>query len=578
MTHTDVAPSEKMSFLPESLCLNTWEDVLPYFKNLENRTISSVADLQQWLFDKSELDAFLSESFSWYYIRLSQDSSDTVATERYHFVVEHIFPYLASYDQKLNQKLVQCPFAEKIEDNRYEVHFRLAKNSVEMFRDANVPVTTEIQLQTKEYGRIFSQMTIGVDGKQMTLQKASTLLEEGDRTKRQQVYQKINERILQDSQALENLFDELLMRRNKIARNADFTNYRDYAFQQLNRFDYTPTDCEALHDSIAREIIPILDELNLMRKQRLHIDHLRPWDLQVEVCGGEALQPFSDAGELLDKGIQCLSRVHPDFGMVISLMRENDLLDLESRPGKKPGGYNMPLQKTRLSFIFMNATRSLSDLRTLMHECGHAIHFYSTRDQKLVSARRFPSEISELASMTMELLSMDYWDIFFPNPQELLRARINQLENVLKVLPWIATIDQFQHWVYTHPDHSQEERRIEWLRILRRFSSSIVDYTGMERYSEYLWHKQLHIFEMPFYYIEYGIAQLGAIAIWKRYRTNPELAIADYTRALRMGNTRPIGEVYAAAGIEFRFDRAYISELAGFIREEIRELLRQVQA
>ncbi|MFM8449579.1 MAG: M3 family oligoendopeptidase [Haliscomenobacter sp.] len=577
MTHTDVAPSEKKSFIPENLCLNTWEDVLPYFNNLENRNLSSVADLRQWLFDKSELDSFLSESFSWHYIRLSQDSSDTVATARYHFVVEHIFPHLAAYEQKLNQKLVQCPFIEGMDDNKYEVHFRLAKNAVRMFRDSNVPVTTEIQLQTKEYGRIFSQMTIGVDGKQMTLQKASALLEEGDRTRRQQVYQKINERILQDSQALENLFDELLLRRNKIARNADFSNYRDYAFQQLNRFDYTPTDCEALHDSIAQEIIPILDELNAMRKQQLHVDYLRPWDLQVEVCGGEALQPFQNADDLLGKGIRCLSKIHPDFGMVIQRMREKNLLDLESRPGKKPGGYNMPLQKTRLSFIFMNATRSLSDLRTLMHECGHAIHFYFTKEQPLVSARRFPSEISELASMTMELLSMDYWDIFFPDHQELLRARINQLENVLKVLPWIATIDQFQHWVYTHPSHSQEERRVEWLRILRRFSSSVVDYTGMERYSEYLWHKQLHIFEMPFYYIEYGIAQLGAIAIWKRYRTNPGQAVSDYMDALRMGNTRPIGEVYAAAGIEFRFDRAYISELAGFVRQEIRELIRQVQ-
>lgn len=577
MTHYDVAPVGENSFLPASLRLDVWEDVLPFFVNLYERTISSPEELEQWMFDKSELDAFLSESFSWRYIRLSQDSSDKNAMERYHYAVEHIFPHLTSFDQKLNQKLVHCPFVNQIDTGKYAVHMRLAQNALDLFRDTNVPVTTEIQLQTKEYGRIFSQMTIGVDGKQMTLQKASTLLEEADRERRRQVYQKINERILQDTQALESLFDELLVRRNKIAQNAGFDNFRDYSFQSLNRFDYKPADCLELHHSIALEILPILDELNLARKKQLQLEQLRPWDLNMEVCGNGTLLPFREGEELVSKGIECLSRVHPEFGSVIQLMQAQQLLDLESRPGKKPGGYNMPLQRTKLPFIFMNATRSLNDLRTFMHECGHAIHFYLTRDLKLVSARRFPSEVSELASMTMELLSMDYWDIFFPNQEELLRAKINQLENVLKVLPWIATIDQFQHWVYTHPSHSRQERKAEWLRILKSFSSTVVDYAGLERYSEYLWHKQLHIFEMPFYYIEYGIAQLGAIAIWKRYRQDPKDAVDAYIRGLKLGNTKPIGEIYKEAGIEFRFDRAYISELAGFVRQEIRDLITQVQ-
>ncbi|MBK8655276.1 MAG: M3 family oligoendopeptidase [Haliscomenobacter sp.] len=578
MTKADVALAGTNGFLPSDLRMEQWEDICPYFQELHEREIADKADLRQWILDKSELDAFLSEAFSWRYILLSLNSGDQQAVENYHYAVQHIFPHMASFEQKLNQRLVHSAFLDHIRSSQYTTYLRLVKNAVQLFCEENVPIQTEIQLQTKEYGRIFSQMTIGVDGKQMTLQKASVLLEEPDRDRRQQVYTKINERILQDTPALESLFDELVRRRNQIARNAGFENFRDYAFRLLNRFDYQPEDCILLHQSIAHEILPILDELNMARKEQLELDQLRPWDLNIDASGDGPLHPFTDAEDLLSKGIECLSKIHPDFGRIISLMRERRMLDLESRPGKKPGGYNMPLQLTKLPFIFMNATQTLYDLRTLMHESGHAIHFYLTRNLELISSRRFPSEVSELAAMTMELLSMDHWHIFFPNEASLIRARINQLENVLKVLPWIATIDQFQHWVYTHPQHTREERKAEWLAILNRFSSNVVDYSGLERYMEFLWHKQLHIFEAPFYYIEYGIAQLGAIAIWKRYRETPAEAVKDYVRALKLGHTCSIGAIYQAAGIEFRFDQEYIAELARFVREEIRSLIDQLNA
>ncbi len=578
MTKADVALAGTNRFLPSHLRLEKWEDICPYFQELHEREIADEEDLRQWILDKSELDAFLSEAFSWRYILLSLNSGDQKAMEGYHNAVQNIFPHMASFEQKLNQRLVHSAFLGSIRSSQYTTYLRLVKNAVQLFCEANVPIQTEIQLQTKEYGRIFSQMTIGVDGKQMTLQKANVLLEEPDRDRRQQVYTKINERILQDTQALEALFDDLIIRRNQIARNAGFENFRDYSFRLLNRFDYQPEDCLQLHESIATEIIPILDELNLARREQLGFEQLRPWDLNIDPSGEGPLQPFTDADDLLSKGIECLSKIHPDFGRIISLMREKRLLDLESRPGKKPGGYNMPLQLTKLPFIFMNATRTLHDLRTLMHESGHAIHFYLTRNLELISSRRFPSEVSELAAMTLELLTMDYWQVFFPDEACLLRARINQLENVLKVLPWIATIDKFQHWVYTHPQHTREERKAEWLSILNAFSSRVVDYSGLERYLEYLWHKQLHIFEVPFYYIEYGIAQLGAIAIWKRYRETPAQAVKDYIRALKLGHTRPIGAIYQAAGIEFRFDQEYISQLAQFVREEIQGLMDQLHA
>lgn len=577
MKLADPIAEERHCFIPEDFSFQTWEDLLPFYQDLLERPVRHVGELERWILDKSALDAFLSEEFSWRYIRLSQNSEDQHAVEKYRFAIQHIYPHITSWEQKLNEKLIESPFAKQLDPGKYDVHLSLVKNHCQIFREDNVPLLTQVQLQTKEYGRIFSQMTIGLDGKQMTLQKASILLEERDRERRQQVYQKINERILEDTEPLEELFDELLARRNQVAVNAGFANYRDFAFRQLNRFDYTPQDCFDLHDSVSREILPILNELNEMRRQRLGLDQLRPWDLNIDVMGEQPLQPFNGGKDLLDKGIRCLQRVHPEFGAIIEGMQAQDLLDVESRPGKSPGGYNIPLQVRRVPFIFMNATSSLNDVRTLMHECGHAIHFYLTRDLKLVSARRFPSEVSELAAMTMELLAMDHWQVFFPDRKELLRARINQLENVLKVLPWIVTIDKFQHWLYTHPQHSREERKAQWLEILHAFSSSVVDYSGLERYLEFLWHKQLHLFEAPFYYIEYGIAQLGAIAIWKQYRQNPGQAIGRFLEAMQLGNTRPIKSIYQAAGIEFRFDQSYISELASFARQEIHLLMEELK-
>jgi oligoendopeptidase F len=293
----------------------------------------------------------------------------------------------------------------------------------------------------------------------------------------------------------------------------------------------------------------------------------------VDPTGDQPLRPFQTIEELVKKSTTCLYKVHPEFGQTLEIMSELGHLDLDSRPGKRPGGYNMPLHLTGIPFIFMNATTSLSDMRTLMHEAGHAVHSRLTNHYKLKTAKRVPSEVAELAAMSMELLTMEHWDVFFEDPEELRRAKINQLEYVLKVLPWIATIDKFQHWVYTHPEHQQEDRQEAWMQIMKSFNSPTIDHSGLEHYLEHLWHKQLHIFEVPFYYIEYGMAQLGAIAIWKRYREDPESAIQDYLNALKLGYTRNVREIYQAAGIEFNFSRSYVSELGAFIKSELKALI-----
>ena len=575
MSTIALSSPRKKEYLPEEFKLTVWSRLKPYFHELLTRELYSVEDLERWILDRNELDAAVGETFAWRYIRITVDSRDEKALELYHYAVQQLSPKIATYVNQLNKKLIESPFLNQLDQDKYFTHIRGIRNAVELFQEKSIPLTTAVQLQSKEYGKIFSEMTIGVNGKQMTLQQAGTLLEEPDRNYRKTIYHKINQRILQDTQFLEDLFDELLKKRHQIALNAGYKNFRDYKFQALGRFDYKVEDCIDFQDSIASEILPIVENLNEYRKKKLGLDKLRPWDLHVDTSGKEPLRPFENTNELVDKAITCLSEVHPYFGEAITIMQKMGHLDLESRAGKAPGGYNMPLNQTGVPFIFMNATHSMNDMRTLMHESGHAVHSLLTRNFRVNSVKRVPSEVAELAAMTMELLSMDYWNVFYPKKEDLRRAKIMQLETVLKVLPWIATIDKFQHWVYTNPDHTREERKQNWMQILKEFSSGIVDHTELEAYSEYLWHKQLHIFEVPFYYIEYGMAQLGAIAIWKNYRKNPELAIDNYIQALKLGYTKPIRDIYRTAGIAFDFSRDYVSELGAFVKAELQKLLRE---
>ncbi len=573
MTAITLPLPRQKEYLPNGFKITVWSKLKPYYEELLKRPLESASDLERWIYDRSELDATVGEAFAWRYIKVTGDNSDTPALELYQYAVQELYPRIAACDNELNQKLVDSPYLEELNPADFSIYIRNIRNAVELFSQENIPLSTEVQLRSREYGKIFSEMTIGMNGRQMTLQKAGTLLEEPDRSCREAIYHKISQRVLQDSGQLEDLFDELMEKRHRIATNTGFENFRDYKFQSLGRFDYTVQDCLNFHDSIASEILPLVDELNQYRQEALHLEALRPWDLNVDVSSRMPLRPYENAEELLEKTVCCLSQVHPLFGEVLSIMQEMGHLDLESRPGKRPGGYNMPLHLSGVPFIFMNAAQLLGDIRTIMHESGHAVHSYLTREQKLAASKRLPSEIAELAAMTMELLTMEHWQVFFEKEEDLRRAKINQLENVLRILPWIATVDKFQHWLYTHPQHTRAERKAEWMNIYLEFNPTNINRNGLEHYSEYLWHKQLHIFEAPFYSIEYGMAQLGAIAIWKQYRENPTEALENYIQCLSLGYSKPINEVYQAAGINFDFSQAYVSELGSFVKEELEKLL-----
>ena len=559
------------TYLPQNFEIK-WETLEPLFKELTERPINSVEELEHWLHDRSELEAALEEDFAWRYIRMTCDTTSEELLQKFQYFATEIEPKIAPYSNELNKKLVNSQWADKLHEEKYFILLRGVKKALELFREENIPLQTEIQVEQQKYQSITGSMSVHIGDKEFTLEQAAVFLKDTDRSKRQEVWEKITIRRLQDKDQLNQLFDKLRALRHKVALNAEFENFRDYMFQALGRFDYTPQDCYAFHEAIEREIVPILHEQAEKRKQALALKSLEPWDLDVDISGKPALKPFKNGSELIEKSIQCFSNISRYLGERLEIMKDNKLFDVESRKGKAPGGYNYPLAETGAPFIFMNSANTFRDLTTMVHEGGHAVHTFLTADLELNDFKHCPSEVAELASMSMELISMDNWDVFFDNEEDLKRAKRDQLFDVLKTLPWVAVVDQYQHWIYTNFDHTDEQRTNAWLQIYERFGAGFADWSRHKEAEANLWQKQLHIFEVPFYYIEYGMAQLGAIAVWKNYKENPEKGLQQYLNALKLGYTKTIKEIYETAGIKFDFSASYVKELAEFVKAEMDKL------
>jgi oligoendopeptidase F len=560
-------------FLPEKFEVTTWGNLKPYFDNLLSREVVAMDDLKKWLLDRSELESVISEDMAWRYIKMTCYTDNESYRNAYQDFIDNIQPQIAPIADQLNKKAAASPSLDALAKMEgYDIMIRSLKKDIEIFREKNVPLYTALNTETQKYAQISGGMTIEWEGKEITLQQASVLLMSTDRALRENVYHKITERRLRDKDALDKLFSELVQIRHQVSLNADFKNFRDYMFRSLGRFDYTPQDCFDFHDAIQQEVVPLLNEFTKERKASLKVSSLRPWDKAVDPDGREALKPFSNGKELTDKTIEVFKRLDPYLGQCLSIMKEMGHLDLESRKGKAPGGYNYPLAEIGVPFIFMNATSTLRDMVTIMHEGGHAIHNFLTRDLELNDFKSTPSEVAELASMSMELISMDHWDVFFSDPAELKRAKREHLEDIIETLPWVATIDKFQHWIYENPNHSTAERKAAWNKIFDIFADNITDWSGLQDAKDYLWEKQLHLYEVPFYYIEYGMAQLGAIAVWRNFRKDPKRGLQGYQNALKLGYLRGIPEIYKAADIRFDFSRAYIKELIDFVKDELRKI------
>jgi oligoendopeptidase F len=559
-------------FLPADFKLTDWESISNYFLTLLERPITSSEELYQWLKDRSELESMLEEDMGWRYIRSSCDTANEQLQAEFEQFVTEIEPMIAPISNELDQKFNESPFKDGLNFKGSDILKRSSEIDLALFREENIPLFTELQTKQQQYGAISGAMTVTWEGKELTLQQAGVMLQETDREKREQVYHLLQDRRLLEKPTLDALYTELVSLRHQVALNAGFENYRDYMFSAMKRFDYTKEDCFDFHYAVADAVVPLVDELNAVRKEKLGVESLRPYDLSVDAEGKAPLKPFTNGEELLEKTITCLHKVHPGLEQYLKVMNDMGHLDLESRVGKAPGGYNYPLDEIGAPFIFMNATSTLRDQVTLLHEAGHAIHSFVTRNLPLQFFKHTPSEAAELASMSMELISMEYWDAYFENPEDLKRAKREQLEGVIDTLPWVATIDAFQHWVYENPNHSESDRTNAWLGISGKFASKHIDWSGLGEYRANTWQKQLHLFEVPFYYIEYAIAQLGAVAIWRNYKQNPEKTIQQYLAALELGYSASLPEIYETAGIQFNFSTEYIKELMDFVRTEMGKL------
>ena len=556
-------------FIPTEFVVTDWQHLEPFFKDLLERNIDSKERLEKWLQDQSELEAVVSEDACWRQIKMTCDTQNKLLEEAFNFYCTELQPNIQPYADALNKKLVNHPLTKELDTNQYFTYLRTVRKSIELFREENIPLQSELAVMQQQFGVISAKMTVTINGEEYTLQQAAKFFQHPDRNIREEAYRKIQERRLQDTDALNNLYNQLLEKRNREAQNAGFANYRDYRFKELGRFDYSKEDCYAFHEAVKQHVMPLVNKIYQKKKEKLGLDTLRPWDIEAEAEGTPPLQPFTTGKELIDQSIECFSKLRPFFGDCLAKMNDLQHLDLESRMGKAPGGYNCPLAESGAPFIFMNAAGQMQDLITMVHEGGHAIHSFLAHPLPLTGFKEYPMEIAEVASMAMELFSMEHWEVFFSDAEQLKKAKEYQLERVITIFPWIATIDKFQHWVYEHPTHSNEERTTRWNEILHEFSDGVIDFSGLENFRSNLWQKQLHLFEVPFYYIEYGIAQLGAIGMWRQFKLNKQQALDNYCDVLSKGGTQTLPQLFETAGLKFDFSPDTIKVLMDFVKAEM---------
>ena len=563
---------QKSTFIDSNLVIESFANLKPYYDQLLDRQLKTNSAVWQWLLDWSELDSFVEEDFAWRYIKSTCNTEDTEAKAAFDKFATEIEPEIVLITNKLEKRFLSPEVQLHVDKAKLFTMVRAIKTSDELFREENVKIEAELQQAEQEFGAISAKMTVDIDGRTMTMQQASNYMKTANRDKRKEVYESMIARRLADKPAIDALIERLMKLRNTIAANTGFDCYTDFRFRQLGRFDYTVADCRDFHQSVADIVVPLVEEIHERRRKMMGLDVLRPYDLSVDLPIGVKLKPFESTDDLVRKATLCFRDVDPEMGMIMNTMARMGRLDLDSRVGKAPGGYNYPLYRSNTAFIFMNATGNLHDMVTLMHEGGHAVHAFLCANQPLVHLKDTPAEVAELASMSMELITMAQWHHFFSDEKQLRIAKLAQLEDVISGLPWIAAIDKFQHYLYGNKGNTAEQRTQAWREIMAQFGSRVVDYSGYEDANNNKWQRQLHIFELPFYYIEYGFAQLGAISIWKRYTENPQQAIADFKNALRLGYSHSIPEIYKAAGIKFCFTPEYISELMDFVKSEMRKL------
>jgi len=555
-------------FVPENLEFNDWNKIKPVFQNLLDRKINSKEELEKWLLNKSELQDCISEARAKRYINMTCHTNDQAIEKEYLNFVENVNPKVEPFWDKFNKKFINSKYLQELDQDYYKVLIRNIKSKIEIYRDENVKLETKDNKLSQEYQKIVGDMTVNFDGQDRTMPELNKYLENSDRNKREEAWQKIMETRYQKRAKFDDMYNKLIKIRNQIALNAGEKNYRDYIFKARGRFDYSPENCFKFHEAVQKVVVPLMRKISEERRQKMHLEKLRPWDTSADPEGRPALKPFEKIEELLNGCQNVFSKLDPKLEELFKSMRDHHELDLETRKGKAPGGYMYCKDEERRPFIFMNAAGTQKDVEVLFHESGHSFHSFECRNQPISDYRDYPIEFAEVASMSMELFANKYFGEFYSSKEDSKRARYNHIEDIIWMLSWIARIDEFQHWVYTHPNHTNKDRTNFWLELDKKYGF-ILDWEGLEKYREFFWQKQSHLFNNPFYYIEYGIAQLGALGLWVNYKKDKEGTLKKYLKALSLGNSKPLPELFKTAGIKFDFSIDTIKPLIEEINKEL---------
>jgi oligoendopeptidase F len=567
-----MSESSTLPALPESptaFADARWDDILPWYDALAAAPLDADR-VEPWLAAWSRLEELITEAAAEAMIAYTADTRDPDREAAHLRFSAEIFPQLEEQGVRLARRLLETGYQRPDLD----VVLRRFRSQIEIFREENLPLFTELEELAARYQRLTGGITVEWEGQTRTLPQLAPFLKQPDRAVRERAFRAMGAPYLALKAELSALFDAMYQLRQRVARQSGFTDFQAYSFVAKCRFDYTPDDCTRFYEAVEASVVPAVSRVLARRRQRLGLDRLRPWDLDVDPAGRPALRPFRDAAELGEKASRVFRAVAPALGDEFDMMRREGLLDLESRAGKAPGGYCETLHFRGRPFIHMNAVGLLDDVNTLLHESGHSFHAFASHRQPLLWQRYVGAEAAELASMSMELLAAPYLSVpgGLVSPEELRLARIEHLEDVLVTLAHIASVDAFQRWIYTSGEGGDAGARDRaWLRIRGRFQQG-VDWSGLEEEQVTRWYRQLHIFLYPFYYIEYGLAQLGALQVWRRSRTDQARAVRDYREALTLGCTAPLPAMYARAGARFGADPALMRELVGLVEDELGRL------
>ncbi|HDR7903256.1 TPA: M3 family oligoendopeptidase, partial [Bacillus cereus] len=541
---------------------------------LLNKMISSKLDLENWLKEQSKVIWEIEEQLRSHYIAFQCNTDDEGIKDTFEHDQQFVKPLLKRYQNLLDNKYLESPFRMELDSNVYGLLDAKIKNAQKLFCEENIELEIQEDKLVTEYFEITGGLSGIWDGEEKTITELQSYLQDSNRDIRKKAKTIISEQFLSVEKELQNILNQLIEIRHQKAKNIQLENYRDYMFKKYERFDYSAKDCYELAESIRKYVVPLKDKIMLEKKEKLQVDTLRPWDVSAVTPDQKVLKPIANENDLIEKSTHIFNKLDVEFSALLNRMYKHNCLDLTSRKGKAAGGFCEYLPASQLSYIFMNLNYTQDDIITFIHEIGHSIHNELIKPLKLRQYIEIPAETAELASMTMELFSLNYWDTFYTDKKDLKQAKINFFKDVISYLPIMLIVDQFQHWLYENPIHTSEERNEKYLQLQKHYQSSVIHIDGYENWIATSWLPVLHIFEVPFYYIEYAIAQLGALQMYKQYKEDPKQALENYKKALSLGSSQSIKEVYDAAGIRFDFSGETIKELMLFVEKEL-ELLEQ---